>query len=537
MREIRRRTWGVRAAWVVVLLTAAAMPVLAQGTLSQQVLALLTRVNSWTTTNTFYDLRIPVAAVPGDTSARIYSDLSANLYYNGTLLAGSGGVTNPHNLLSTTHPDTLVGSPTRGAVVVGNSTPKWATVTASSGFLQYNGTDTVFSTSLANGTAIPAAQLTGTLPAISGVNLTSLNATNLGSGTVPLARLSGITNTEISGAAAIAYSKLNLSGAILNADISGSAAIAYSKLNLSNAIVAGDLTSSSVTMAKIAQAGATSNQVIQWNGSAWAPASLASGGTVTSIGLALPGIFSVSGSPVTGSGTITASLASQTANYVWAAPNGSAGAPTFRAFVNADLPTSGVAAGTYASLTVNDRGIATAASTTMNLATQATGTLARANGGTGVTVSADDTTLVGSGSAWVATALPNCTQFLRYATATNLFSCSAAYTGGTLTANTPMQLTQNWSNAGVNFVGFTVDITDTNSTTSSYPVQVNVGGSTMFQVRKDGQMGLGALTFANLTTPANGSISYCSDCTIANPCAGGGTGAIAKRLNGVWVCN
>jgi hypothetical protein len=44
-------------------------------------------------------------------------------------------------------------------------------------------------------------------------------------------------------------------------------------------------------------------------------------------------------------------------------------------------------------------------------------------------------------------------------------------------------------------------------------------------------------TFANLGTPTNGVFRYCPDCTIANPCAGGGTGALAKRLNGVWVCN
>ena len=64
---------------------------------------------------------------------------------------------------------------------------------------------------------VPAARLSGTiadarfpatLPAVSGANLTNLNASNLASGTVPLARLSGITNTEISGSAAIAYSKL-----------------------------------------------------------------------------------------------------------------------------------------------------------------------------------------------------------------------------------------------------------------------------------------------------------------------------------------
>lgn len=42
---------------------------------------------------------------------------------------------------------------------------------------------------------------------------------------------------------------------------------------------------------------------------------------------------------------------------------------------------------------------------------------------------------------------------------------------------------------------------------------------------------------AALGTPANGTFIYCTDCTIANPCAGGGTGALAKRLNGAWVCN
>ena len=61
-------------------------------------------------------------------------------------------------------------------------------------------------------------------------------------------------------------------------------------------------------------------------------------GTVQSVGLSLPNIFTVSNSPVTGSGTLTATLASQTANYIWAAPNGSNGSPTFRALVSADIP-------------------------------------------------------------------------------------------------------------------------------------------------------------------------------------------------------
>lgn len=62
-------------------------------------------------------------------------------------------------------------------------------------------------------------------------------------------------------------------------------------------------------------------------------------GTVTSVALTLPGIFSVTGSPITDSGTLSASLATQTANQVWAGPTtGSAAAPTFRALVANDLP-------------------------------------------------------------------------------------------------------------------------------------------------------------------------------------------------------
>jgi len=45
---------------------------------------------------------------------------------------------------------------------------------------------------------------------------------------------------------------------------------------------------------------------------------------------------------------------------------------------------------------------------------------------------------------------------------------------------------------------------------------------------------LAAVTFANLGTPANGTIVYCSDCTSANPAAGSGSGAVARRENGAW---
>jgi len=55
--------------------------------------------------------------------------------------------------------------------------------------------------------------------------------------------------------------------------------------------------------------------------------------------------------------------------------------------------------------------------------------------------------------------------------------------------------------------------------------------------QSSGFITLTAVTFSGLGTPANGNIVYCSDCTIASPCAGSGTGALAKRLNSTWVCN
>jgi len=60
-----------------------------------------------------------------------------------------------------------------------------------------------------------------------------------------------------------------------------------------------------------------------------------------------------------------------------------------------------------------------------------------------------------------------------------------------------------------------------------------------FQVTEKSAVQPGSFVFANIAAvlTANGMMSYCSDCTIANPCAGGGTGAIAKRLNSINVCN
>jgi hypothetical protein len=61
--------------------------------------------------------------------------------------------------------------------------------------------------------------------------------------------------------------------------------------------------------------------------------------------------------------------------------------------------------------------------------------------------------------------------------------------------------------------------------------------ATAFTIQDDGAVQLKSVTFANLPTVANGYLIYCSDCTIASPCASGGSGALAKGINGAWVCN
>jgi hypothetical protein len=63
-------------------------------------------------------------------------------------------------------------------------------------------------------------------------------------------------------------------------------------------------------------------------------------GTVTSVAATVPsGLLTVTGTPITSSGTLALNLATQSANKVLAGPtSGSAAAPTFRAMVAADLP-------------------------------------------------------------------------------------------------------------------------------------------------------------------------------------------------------
>lgn len=86
----------------------------------------------------------------------------------------------------------------------------------------------------------------------------------------------------------------------------------------------------------------TSGQGLQTGGAGSNPswATIPGTGTVSSVALALPAsAFTVTGSPVTSSGTLTGSFTTQAANLIFAGPSGGAAAvPTFRSLVGADIP-------------------------------------------------------------------------------------------------------------------------------------------------------------------------------------------------------
>ena len=79
-------------------------------------------------------------------------------------------------------------------------------------------------------------------------------------------------------------------------------------------------------------------------------------GTVTSVAMTLPAIFSVSGSPITSSGTLAVTLANQTQGLFLGSPAGSTGTPSFRQVLGTEVANTpaGTIAATTAQAAINE---------------------------------------------------------------------------------------------------------------------------------------------------------------------------------------
>lgn len=129
---------------------------------------------------------------------------------------------------------------------------------------------------------------------------------------------------------------------------------------------AGKITSGTFGASLLGTGTANSSTYLRGDG-VWATVAGGGGGgsgTVTSVGLSLPGIFTVSNSPVTSSGTMTATLVNQSPNLVFASPSSATGVPSFRALVASDVPNLDAAKTTSGVFSTARLGTGTASSST-----------------------------------------------------------------------------------------------------------------------------------------------------------------------------
>ena len=182
---------------------------------------------------------------------------------------------------------------------------------------------------------------------LSGLASTSTARTNLGLGTMATETATDYLSKagNLSGLASTSTSRTNLGlGSISTQDASNVTITGGAISGITDLAVADGGTGASTA------SGALVNLLPSYTSNGSKILALNSGATdvewitlpatgVTSVALSAPNIFSVSGSPVTSTGTLALSLATQTANYVWAGPTtGSAATPSFRALVASDIP-------------------------------------------------------------------------------------------------------------------------------------------------------------------------------------------------------
>ena len=306
----------------------------------------------------------------GSTAANTgaFTTISASGQLTSTVATGSA----PFVVASTTNVANLNASSLNGATfaapgAIGSttaSTGAFTTLTASStisgsGFTSYFASPPAIGSTTASTGAFTTLGATGAVSFATTTNNQSYTTTGAGTISISSGTAGSINNMVIGATTAAAGTFTSLTDTSLTANsflYSGTSGLLTTTTAPTNgqlligstglAPVAATLTqgtgigianaAGSITLSNTGVTSAVAGTGISVSGSTGAVTITNTG--VTSVALSLPSFITVTGSPVTTTGTLTGTLASQTANTVFIAPNGSAGAPTFRALAYADLP-------------------------------------------------------------------------------------------------------------------------------------------------------------------------------------------------------
>lgn len=219
---------------------------------------------------------------------------------------------------------------------------------------------------------------------------------------------------------------------------------------------------------------------LEWFDGNGAWTTLASGVVyVSSVGLSLPAELTVSGSPITTSGTLSATWASAAQNAVFAGPSGGSGTPSFRALVASDIPSLSYLSATLASTNIfvgSGAGVAT-----------------------GVALSGD-ATIANTGALTLATVNSNVGSF---GSASSVATFTADGKGRlTAAASTPIALAWSALTSGVPTTVAGYGITDTASVAGGFAVTLTATGITNVTLPTSG-----TLLTSNQSITLSGDIS------------------------------
>lgn len=324
-------------------------------------------------------------------------------------------------------PNGLAGVPTFRAIVAAdiptlnqNTTGTASNITATS-----NSTLTTLSVLSLPGSQVSgnisgnAANVTGTVAVANGgtgLATTPANgALDIGNGTgftrSTLTAGSGISVTNAAGAITIANTSPSSGGTVTSV---AALTLGTTGTDLSSSVA--NSTTTPVITLNVPTASATNRGVL--SSADWTTFNNKGSGTVTSVTGTSPVVSSGGTTPAislaTAYGDTLNPYASKTANFFLAAPNGLAGVPTFRAVVAADIPT----------LNQNTTGTAS----------NVTGTVAVANGGTGlITTPANGALDIGNGTGFTRTTLTAGTN-VTITNASGAITINSSNPGGTVTA-------------------------------------------------------------------------------------------------------